>query len=183
LVDPVDRAVGFIVREALAAPPGTSPPKAWDWPHLRGVALAEVRRTLGRTEIAEDAAQETVIRAWRRADTCRDPARPEPWLRAIARREALRALSRSPVAGEMTDDVPAQDDPADRIDSDVDVRRALAELTPAEREVVVRHYWQDKRCEEIAHELACPPGTVKVRLHRARNKLRAILDEGREPTS
>lgn len=144
------------------------------------MALAEVRRTLGRTQIAEDAAQETVIRAWRRADTCRDPARPEPWLRAIARREALRALSRSADERELTEDIRAQDDPVERIDSAVDVRRALAELTLPEREVIVRHYWQEKRCDEIARELACPPGTVKVRLHRARNKLRAILAEGRE---
>lgn len=140
------------------------------------MALAEARRTLGHSETAEDAAQESVIRAWRRADTCRDPARPEPWLRAIARREALRALTRSAVEREreLTDDL-AGEDPVDPIDSAVDLRRALAQLTMPEREVIVRHYWQDKRCEEIAHELACPLGTVKVRLHRGRNKLRAAL--------
>jgi DNA-directed RNA polymerase specialized sigma24 family protein len=48
--------------------------------------------------------------------------------------------------------------------------------------VILRHYWQDKRCEEIARELACPAATVKVRLHRARKKLRASLDEGTRPS-
>lgn len=102
-------------------------------------------------------------------------------MRAIARREALRALSRSAVGREreLTDDLAGEEDPADPIDSAVDLRRALAELTVPEREVIVRHYWQDKRCEEIALELACPLGTVKVRLHRGRNKLRAALVDAR----
>jgi RNA polymerase sigma-70 factor, ECF subfamily len=167
-----------MVSGALAAPLGTSTSSAWDWRRLSGVALAETRRTLGRTDGAEDAAQETLIRAWRHADTCRDAVRPEPWLRSIARREALRLLDRSRSDAELRDDVHADDSPLDRIATDVDLRRAVAALTLPEREVVVRHYWHGQRCEEIARALDCPPGTVKVRLHRARNKLRSILDTG-----
>jgi RNA polymerase sigma-70 factor, ECF subfamily len=145
----------------------------WNWPHLRAIALREVERTLGRSTAADDAAQETLLRAWRHRATCRAAERPEAWLRQIARREALRAL-----AGREPPVVPARPAPdhADAVAARVDVARALKRLSPRERDVVVRHYWHDMSCEEIAGELACPLGTIKVRLHRARHKLAAALE-------
>jgi RNA polymerase sigma-70 factor (ECF subfamily) len=70
---------------------------------------------------------------------------------------------------------PAEPDHADAAAAKVDVARALKRLTARERDVVVRHYWQDMSCEEIASELACPIGTIKIRLHRARHKLGEAL--------
>jgi RNA polymerase sigma factor (sigma-70 family) len=145
---------------------------SWNWPHLRAIALRETQRTLGRSPAADDAAQETILRAWRHCASCRATDRPEVWLRSIARREALRALAAReppPVA-----ERPAPDH-ADSIHARVDVARALKRLSARERDVVVRHYWHDMSCEEIASELACPLGTIKVRLHRARHKLGAAL--------
>ena len=69
----------------------------------------------------------------------------------------------------------AEPDHAGTAEARVDVARALKRLTVRERDVVVRHYWQDMSCEEIATELSCPLGTIKVRLHRARHKLAAAL--------
>ena len=145
----------------------------WNWPHLRAIALREAQRILGLSTAADDAAQETILRAWRHRATCRAPDRPEAWLRQIARREALRLL-----ASAAPPDVAARPEPdhADAVEARVDVARALKRLSPRERDVVVRHYWHDMSCEEIAVELACPLGTIKVRLHRARHKLRAALD-------
>ena len=120
------------------------------------------------TPAADDAAQETVLRAWRHQAKCATADRPEAWLRTIARREALRALGAAepPVLT-----APAVPDHADAVHARVDVARALGRLSAREREVVVRHYWHDMSCEQIATELACPLGTIKVRLHRARHKL------------
>jgi RNA polymerase sigma-70 factor (ECF subfamily) len=129
--------------------------------------LREAQRTLGRSPAADDAAQETILRAWRHRAACR-AERPEAWLRAIARREALRVLAAAdppPIA-----DRPAQDH-AETVEARVDVARAMRRLSPPERDVVVRHYWHDMSCAEIASELATPIGTVKIRLHRARDKL------------
>src|SRR4051812_21672102 len=145
---------------------------SWNWPHLRAIALRETQRTLGRSPAADDAAQETILRAWRHRAACGAGDRPEAWLRSIARREALRVLAAAdppPIA-----DRPAPDH-AEVIEAKVDVARALKRLSARERDVVVRHYWQDMSCEEIASELACPIGTIKVRLHRARHKLGAAL--------
>ena len=150
-------------------------PPAWDWPRLRAVALREAQRTLGRTAAADDAAQETILRAWRHTTTGCTIDRPEAWLRAIARREALRVLSRTPATEPLGVAVPGEQDHADEVAERIDVSRALRRLSGRERDVVLRHYWQGMSCEEIARELACPLGTIKVRLHRARQKLGAAL--------
>jgi len=150
-------------------------PPAWDWPRLRAVALREAQRTLGRTAAADDAAQETILRAWLQTATCRTVDRREAWLRAIARREALRIMSRTPATEPLGELVPEGDDHADEVADRVDVTRALRRLSGRERDVVLRHYWQDMSCEQIANDLACPLGTIKVRLHRARQKLGTVL--------
>jgi RNA polymerase sigma-70 factor (ECF subfamily) len=148
---------------------------SWNWPHLRTVALREAQRTLGRSPAADDAAQETIVRAWRHRGACRTADQPEAWLRSIARREALRVLAaREPPP---ITERPAADH-AEAVDARVDVARAMKRLSAREREVVVRHYWHDMSCEEIASELACPLGTIKIRLHRARHKLGAALEGG-----
>jgi RNA polymerase sigma-70 factor (ECF subfamily) len=147
---------------------------SWNWPHLRTIALREAQRTLGRSPAADDAAQETILRAWRHRAACRAGDRPEPWLRSIARREALRVLAATAEPPPVTDR-PASDH-TDAVEARVDVTRAMKRLSPPERDVVVRHYWRDMSCEEIASELACPLGTIKVRLHRARHKLGAALE-------
>jgi len=112
-----------------------------------------------------------VLRAWRHRAKCK-AERPEAWLRSIARREALRVLS---TAEPPTPHAPAEPDHAETTDARIDVARALKRLSARERDVVVRHYWHDMSCEEIASELACPLGTIKVRLHRARHKLAEAL--------
>jgi len=148
---------------------------SWNWPRLRTIALLEAQRTLGCTAAADDAAQETILRAWRHTAACRTVDRPEAWLRAIARREALRVLTRTPVTEPLGAAVPGDCDHADEVAERVDVSRALRRLSGRERDVVLRHYWQGMSCEEIARELACPLGTIKVRLHRARQKLGPVL--------
>lgn len=136
------------------------------------MALRETQRTLGPTPAADDAAQETVLRAWRHQAKCAAADRPEAWLRTIARREALRTLAAAEPPAVRLPDEP---DHAEAAEARVDVVRALRRLSARERYVVVRHYWHDLSCEEIASELACPLGTIKVRLHRARHKLGEAL--------
>ena len=87
----------------------------------------------------------------------------------------MRVLTRTPATEPLGDADPEGSDHADEVDERVDVGRALRRLSGRERDVVLRHYWQDMSCEEIAHELACPLGTIKVRLHRARKKLGTAL--------
>jgi RNA polymerase sigma-70 factor (ECF subfamily) len=133
---------------------------------------------------AEDVVQEALIRAWRRADTCRAETRL-PWLLTITRREAHRwrtaprgrreplldehELERVRGAGPPVDDDAALEHLA--------VRGALAELTSEDRRLVRLRYDEDLTQADIAVFLDIPEGTVKVRLHRLRHKLREELAE------
>lgn len=55
------------------------------------------------------------------------------------------------------------------------VRAALAKLTPEQRAVIVMRYYLDMPTSEISAELACPPATVRWRLHAALKHLRGLL--------
>lgn len=144
----------------------------WDWSRVHGLALRETRAILGRGPDAEDAAQEAAMRAWRRRATCRDA--PGPWIRAIARNEALRAIARrrdeAPLedVAELAGDAPAGDDSRD-------LRAAVGALDHGDRVLLLLRYWADLTQPEVARATALPEGTVKVRLHRARQRLRLAL--------
>jgi len=95
-------------------------------------------------------------------------------VRAIARREALRIAYSARPAGHLTDEIDAEEAP-EQVEDRVDVLRALRCLTSDERRAVGHHYWLDHTQCQSAAVLGVPEGTVKVRLHRARRKLRVVL--------
>jgi RNA polymerase sigma-70 factor (ECF subfamily) len=149
-------------------------PHSWDWNHVHRLALRETRAILGATADAEDAAQEALVRAWRRRATCRGA--PAAWIRAIARNEALR------LADHRRDELPldgAHDLPAAQLAPDLsELRAAVGALDHADRVLLLLRYWADLTQPEVARAVALPEGTVKVRLHRARERLRLTLAAG-----
>ena len=149
----------------------------WDWGSVRAQCLRETRRLLGSSTAADDAAQDATIRAWRNRERCRNPARPGPWIATIARREALRALAqRSDLSIGDHEIVDTRQEMTDLVDS-LDVRRALGDLDSQDRQLLVGHYWQDLPDRELAMQLGLAEVTVRVRLHRLRNRLRNTLVE------
>jgi RNA polymerase sigma-70 factor, ECF subfamily len=149
---------------------------AWDWSALRLTCLKEARRVLGRTPLAEDAAQEAAIRAWRNQVSCRTPARPGPWVATIARREALRlaaAPCTTPVDPAAVEAQPVPE-PADVIEG-IALRQELQALEVADRALLVGRYWHDLSYAELAQRSGMPISTVGVRLHRVRLRLRDTL--------
>src|SRR4051794_24577917 len=148
----------------------------WDWGKVRAQCLRETRRLLGASCAADDAAQEAAIRAWRHRARCRTPARPEPWIARYARREALRALARDgdaplPDREELAD--PRQEF-SDLVDS-LDLWRAMSGMDGQDRQLLIGHYWQDLPNSELAMQLGLAEVTVRVRLHRIRQRLRDKL--------
>jgi RNA polymerase sigma-70 factor, ECF subfamily len=140
------------------------------------VALREARSILG-DQRAHDAAQEATLRAWRHAHHCRTPERPAPRVRAIARREALRIASGELTAEQLPSLSESDDGRREEVHLRVDVGRALHVLNTAERNAVAGRYWMDLSDSQLASRLEIPLGTAKIRLHRARLKLRAALTE------
>jgi RNA polymerase sigma-70 factor (ECF subfamily) len=123
---------------------------------------------------AEDIAQDSVVRAWRKRAALRKSEARKSWLGAIVRNEALRELARKrPSPTDMLDTWRGCDD--ERVLATVeraDLHAALERLSQRDRQLVRLRYDEDLTQEAIAHRLGIPLGTVKVRLHRVRAKLR-----------
>jgi RNA polymerase sigma-70 factor (sigma-E family) len=126
---------------------------------------------------SEDAASEALVRAgvrWRRIHD-----RALPWVVRVATNLAIDHTRRR--ARERR--VPAETTPASasadatRIESQVDLHRALKTLPKRQREVVVLRYFGDLSEREIAAELGMAPGTVKSHASRGLAALRAQLDD------
>ncbi|MCK9928581.1 RNA polymerase sigma factor [Frankia sp. Mgl5] len=150
-----------------------------------------VHRYLARragADLAEDLVSDTFVAAFEqrsRFDPARGPDGALPWLLGIATRilqgHRRAEARRWRVLERALPDRPepaAADRVADRVDADAAVQslvRALAELPDGERDALLLLAWGDLRYEEIATALAVPVGTVRSRIHRARNRLRAAL--------
>lgn len=157
---------------------------ALDWPTTRVRLLAEARRVVGDQTAAEDVVQEAVLRGWRRWDTCSSEGARMSWLLTITRREALRWRSR-PSFHEASLEDEIEDAPQvfrgsaaeseDVLAQRLDVRSALAALPYADQRLLLLRYEHDLTQEQIARVLRMPEGTVKIRLHRLRVRLRDNL--------
>lgn len=129
--------------------------------------------------LAEDATQETFLRAWRAADSY-DPVRPlAPWLLTIARRTAIDVQRREgrPTQGghDAEQDVVVRMPGIEHAWQAWEIRLALDELPVDERAVVRMSHFEEMTHREIAEVLAIPVGTVKSRSHRAHRRLAARL--------
>ena len=114
--------------------------------------------------------------AWRHRTDCQSPDAPWPWIAVIARREALRQRP-NPAQVELDEDAFAAPPEEHQTLLRLDVRRAIAGLSDHDRALVLARYWNDLTQEQVASALQIPAGTVKVRLHRLRERLRPILQE------
>jgi RNA polymerase sigma factor (sigma-70 family) len=118
---------------------------------------------------AEDAAQDALALVFRRLGRLQEPDAIRGWARTIAVREAMRTARRRRQAG-----IPAElpDTAARQVDVDlsVDIRRRLTQLPAEQRAVLVLRELEGLSEDEVAQLLRLPQGTVKSRLHRARQR-------------
>lgn len=154
---------------------------------------------MGNPDDALDVAQDALLRFFTRLDRFK-PGRPiKPWLLAIVRNRARDLMRRRRVRRseplpedsptyrpELIDPASSPEDDYRRHELRAKVWRALVEMPPAQREILVLRDYQDLAYAEIAEVLDIPIGTVMSRLHRARASLRSLLcddygpDESRE---
>ena len=147
------------------------------------------RLTAGNHALADDLAQETFVLAWRNLKSFRQEARFSTWLYRIAtncwladarkRKETLLGDADADVAGDGDECAVAEGggapDHARGAALRIDMERAMAVLSEAERAAIVQCYHNDLSHEEAAFVLGCPVGTVKTHVHRAKQKLKAAL--------
>jgi len=136
-------------------------------------------------ELARDAVQEALIRAWRDLSGLRDPDRFESWLHRLtvnacldlARRRQRRAREVELTAlhsPRVTDSANAF------LDRDL-LATALRRLDPEWRALVVMHYYLGMPVPDAAASLGIPLGTAKSRLNRAIVQMREIVDSDAQP--
>jgi RNA polymerase sigma-70 factor (ECF subfamily) len=130
--------------------------------------------------IAEDVVQEALLRAWKSLDALREDGAAKQWLLTIVRRENARYFERKRLETVDIDNLtPAQSGMlAETDDSDLrDMREAIYKLDDDYREPLVLQVLMGHSTKEIAELMGINPGAVLTRLHRARIKLKDIVDE------
>jgi len=134
----------------------------------------------GDRELAEDAVQAAWLIAWKKLHSLRDPERVRPWLLAVTANEARQLLRRrhGPVV-EIDVEAPGdnRNDPSAGIER-LDLRRALAHLSPDDRALVVMHYVIDLSSDELGAAVGASPSAARMRLSRIVDRLRKELRDG-----
>ena len=139
----------------------------------------------GREALVEDLAQETFLRAFRALPDFipGGPARLSSWILTIATRLALDELRKRPPEAALPEEIgaPAEATTPERAADQRRLERALvaaiAHLSPDHRAVFLLREMHELDYQEIARALEVDVGTVKSRLSRARERLRAALGE------
>lgn len=141
-----------------------------------------VYRLTGDREGARDLAQDVFLKAWRNLARY-DPERPfAPWFLKLAANLAINARE----AAKLRKTVPLEEPPAPRPEETPDeelraaVRKTIADLEPKYAACVALFYLDGLSVKEIAERLDMPEGTVKIRLHRARDVLKEKLAKWKE---
>jgi len=140
---------------------------------------ATARLILRDPDLAQDAVQDTLIRAWSSLPGLRDPATFDHWLHSLVAHaciDLIRKRRRRVVEIELTSlhFTEAFDDARHVADRDL-LDRALLRLQPEERAVVVLHFYLDLPLPQVARMLGIPGGTAKSRLHRSLGILRSSM--------
>ncbi len=153
--------------------------------HEPAVFAIVLRRLRNRSEAAE-VTQDVFLRAMRKLDQLREPERFSGWLKRIAVRMSINRAVRRPremmVAPNIFDAF--RSTPSAPVDGLLrgerahQVRTGLSQLRALDRETLLAFYFEGQSLKEMSDRFSSPVGTIKRRLHTARNRLKAALAEG-----
>ncbi|GAA5047687.1 RNA polymerase sigma-70 factor (ECF subfamily) [Thermocatellispora tengchongensis] len=132
-------------------------------------------------QVADEVVSETFAIAWRRLDDVPEPALP--WLLGVARnvlRDTIRAeVRREALSQELRSWT--EGDVADQVTERLGVLRALAGLGEDDREILILVAWQGLSPRDAARVIGCSAAAFRVRLHRARRRLKQAMDTPETP--
>jgi RNA polymerase sigma-70 factor (ECF subfamily) len=141
-------------------------------------------RMLGSTALAEDVTQECFMAMLAQADRYQEErASLRTYLCAIARNLSLKQMRRRGVEFAFAEppDAPGDEDAPTPLKAVLDselvghVRQAIASLPPLQREALILFEYEELSLAEIATVVSADTGTIKSRLHRARERLKRCL--------
>src|SRR5881296_2231703 len=154
---------------------------------LEGEATdAEVVRAVLAGDVAEDAVQDALVRAFDRLADCREPDKFAGWLFLILRNRCFAERRRHRREGRLPEDAAEALAAPDRSDGAMERREqarelelALGQLTPEQREAFVLKHVAGMPYEEIAQLTGATVASLKMRMHRAYDRLRELMKEYR----
>jgi RNA polymerase sigma-70 factor (ECF subfamily) len=145
------------------------------------------RLVLRDVQLAEDAVQDALVKAWRELPGLRDPERFDAWLHRLlvnACADQGRRRRSRPAEVRILRLEPSQPDTSQAAADRDQLERGFRRLKPEQRVAIVLHFYLGLSAQEIAETLGAPTGTIKSRLHYATEALRAALDaEARGPVA
>jgi RNA polymerase sigma-70 factor (ECF subfamily) len=157
----------------------------------QAVLLAHLAGKLGSKDSAEEAAQESLVRAYFNMNKLQKPESFFSWLLGIAdrvakehqRKDQIRRQQQAIRSFSQEAPSPARpkawtgSDPTSSGSQDYSLEAAVAELPPGYRKIVLLRYYGNHSCNQIAERLDIPLGTVTKTLSRAYVRLRKSLEQ------
>jgi RNA polymerase sigma-70 factor (ECF subfamily) len=144
-------------------------------------------RMLGNPDEAEDAAQETFLRAYANLRKYNSDHKFSTWLFSIANHHCIDRLRKrritwlsiddNPVLGNLEGDTPRPERSAIRREESGEIQHLLNQLEPAYRMPLILRYWEEYSYEEIAQAMDLSLAAVKSRLFRARQQMAKLYHE------
>lgn len=133
--------------------------------------------------VAEDIAQDAFLAAHKQWDRVAFYEQPEAWVRRVVSNLAVSAFrTKVREAGALARLKPREDYLPRLPVEDADFWKAVRSLPKRQAQVIALHYLEDRPVAEIATVLGCSENTVKVHLHKGRDRLAHRLDERWEVT-
>ena len=150
-------------------------------------------RMLGNAQEAEDAAQETFLRAYSSLRQYNGEHKFSTWLFSIAnhhcidrlrkRRMTFVSIDDNPVLENMSGDTPLPERQALAREQNAEMQQLLAQVEPEYRLPLILRYWEDCSYEEIAGAMEISVAAVKSRLFRARQQVAKLYEEREAATT
>ena len=143
-----------------------------------------ILRMVGDATLAEDLVSQVFLDVWRTAGQFEGRSQVSTWLLAIGRFKALTALRNRKYEDVDQDEILLIPDTAEnpeacmnRSQTSASLRNAIAQLSPAHREIIDLIYYHEKSVEEVGQIVGIPQATVKTRMFYARKHLAQLLKQ------
>ncbi|MCA9087852.1 MAG: sigma-70 family RNA polymerase sigma factor [Planctomycetaceae bacterium] len=178
-----DTRIAQLVRQAQAGNNGAFGQLV---DYFENIIFAVVMRRLRNSAEAAEITQDVFLRAFRKLPQLREPERFAGWLKRIAIRLSINRAVRRPreamqdpeFFGGFADDGP--ENPVTetlRFEEAHQVRDGISQLRKLDRETLEAFYFEGQSLREMSDRFSSPIGTIKRRLHTARNRLKVVLGD------
>lgn len=144
-------------------------------PELHSVVMRRVRHI----QDCEEVVQDVFLRVVRKIHQLEDPSKFSGWIHKMANNLAINKILRRPkekvTIEPFTLERPYENDPIRRITRKDDGRllhRTMSELNKRDNDLLHAYYFDGVKLKDVAHEMGLPEGTLKRRIHEARERLK-----------